>query len=129
MDWLRMVAAALLSAAIAGFIASVRSSHEMDTKLAVLESKLIATESSFTEFKRNTNEAIAEIAADMKTAARELITAAAAIQATAQSQGVVNTVSTKMLDSLTQKVENQGSSIAELRGMIHGLNNQTNHRS
>jgi hypothetical protein len=129
MEWLRMVAAALLSAAIAAYLSSVKSAHDMDIKLAVLENKISVSESSLSEFKRTTNEAIADIADDMKTAARELITAAAAIQTAGQSQSVVNSVSTKMLDSLSLKVETHGSAIAELRGMVHGLNNQTNHRS
>lgn len=124
-----MVAAALLSAAIAAYLSSVKSAHDMDIKLAVLDNKFISSEASLAEFKRATNEAIAEIAADMKTAARELITAAAAIQSAGQSQSVVNSVSTKTLDSLCMKVESHASLIAELRGMVHGLNNQTNHRS
>ncbi len=122
-----MVAAALLSAVLAGFIAFIKASHDTDIKLAVLENRLLGTENGLAEFKRATNESIAEIAADMKTAAKELITAASAIQVTAQSQSVINQISTKTLDSLTTKVEINASALAELRGIVHSLN-QNNHR-
>ena len=123
-----MVAAALLSAILTGVLTSIKSAHDTDIKLAVLENRLTASEVGFTEFKRATNESISEIAADMKTAARELITAASAIQITAQSQNVVNQVATKTMDGLVVKVEVQAAAIAELRGIVHGMNNKNNHR-
>ena len=128
MDWIRVIAASILSALLTGAVAFFKNSHDTDVKLAVLESRLALAELSLSEFKRATNESISEIASDMKTAARELITAASAIQVTAQSQNVVNQVATKTMDSLVAKVEVHGGAIAELRGIIHSLNNKSNHR-
>lgn len=129
MDWLRLVAASLLSALLAGIAIHLKNSRDTDIKLAVLENRICNNADSLRELKADTEDSIAEIATEMKAAARELLTAAANVQALTQSQSVVNTLSTKMLDSVTQKVEIQGSAIAELRGLVHGMNNSTNHRS
>lgn len=123
-----MAAAALLSAILTGILTSIKSAHDTDIKLAVLENRLTATEVGFAEFKRATNESIADIAADMKTAARELITAASAIQVASQSQSVVNQVSTKTIDSLITRTDINSAAIAELRGVMQGLSNKNNHR-
>lgn len=128
MEWLRMVVAVLLTAAVTGLISFNKSSRDTDVKVALLDNRIYNNETSLRELKAQTSESIADIAADMKLAAKELLTAASNVQSMAQSQGVVNSVSSKILDSLTAKVESQAASIAELRGLIYGMNNQTNHR-
>ncbi len=123
-----MVVAVLLTAAVTGLISFNKSSRDTDVKVALLDNRIYNNETSLRELKAQTSESIADIAADMKLAAKELLTAASNVQSMAQSQGVVNSVSSKILDSLTAKVESQAASIAELRGLIYGMNNQTNHR-
>ncbi len=122
-----MVAAALLSALMAGLLAHFKSAKDMDVKVAVLDAKICALHDRHEEYKESTTDSIAAIAADMKAAARELLVAASTIQSLSQTQAVVNTVSTKLLDSLATKVESQGVAIAELKGVVSSLRDNNNH--
>jgi len=124
-----MIITALLSAAVSATLASIKNSRDTDVKIAVLENTICVNKENQEKFEEATTSAIAEIAKEMKAAARELLQAASDVKSMSQTQSIVNSVTTKALDALTIKVETHGSTIAEIKGCLDAIrsNSKNNH--
>jgi len=136
MDWIRLVAASLISSLLAWFFAVQKSSQDADVKVAVLNTRVDVLntrvedlESDLRSYREEAakailsvstdcKQAIEGIAADMKSATRELQTAVANIQSLSQTQAVVNNLNTKTLDALVGSVESVTKMVYELRVVV-----------
>lgn len=131
MDWiLKGIIAPILSGVLAWFFAVLRANQQLQAqiealglsgKLESLDAKIAHVASRLEEYREMSAMALAQVAADVKSATGELHAAASTIKALTETQAVVNRINAQTLERLMDRVEKLGERQADLNARVQSL--------